>query len=225
MKKLFFVITAFVAMFVATDAAAQITVGGGYNHGSLINKRGGERESSGLNGVYVEATYDLNFFQKSWGELAFQPGARLSYMGFRESAKESGIKVKQSLSETYFDVPLHLKYTYPLEKIKVSAFAGPVMSLGLSSTNRYSVTGGGQDSKGKVNKYAAGSADSDSESTYGRFDIKFALGLGADLTENISVKLGYNIGMLNRYKAYEYGDGPKFKIHTNVFYLGVGYTF
>jgi hypothetical protein len=60
---------------------------------------------------------------------------------------------------------------------------------------------------------------------YGRFDIKFGIGAGVTVAEKLNVKLGYNIGMLNRYTGEQLSKDYKYKMHTGVFYLGVGFNF
>jgi hypothetical protein len=59
---------------------------------------------------------------------------------------------------------------------------------------------------------------------YGRFDLKLGLGIGTSFKDRFNVKLGYDIGLLNRYTG-EKNDYVKTKIHTGLLYLGVGYTF
>lgn len=219
MKRIYFAIIAFAAMFISVEAAAQVAVGVGYNHAVRTVSMAGDRESDGLDGFYIEATYGFELLHKSWGELAFQPGLRFSYAGESESEKEPGLTARESFNETYLDIPLQFKYSYPLGNVKLSAFAGPVLSFGLTSAYKVSLKGDGGDFSTKVNMYS----DS-AEYDYGRFDMKLGLGLGADLTKAISLKLGYNIGLLNRYTGEQVGD-YKYRIHTGVFYVGAAYSF
>ena len=219
MKKFYFVLVCAAAMFFAVDANAQLGVGVGYNLSPNFPLVDDSEES--LNGFYLEATYDWNFIDKSWGVLALQPGVRFSYMGDSESED----LVKMSVNETYVDVPVNVKYSYDFGSVKVSAFAGPAVSLGLTSTIKIKSDDGKivtHNYSGKVVAKGEGSS-MEVESgikDYGRFDIKFGVGAGVTFMDKLNVKLGYNIGMLNRYTG-ELNE----KYNTNVFYVGLGFLF
>jgi len=229
MKKFYFILAA-AAMFLAVDANAQLGVGVGYNHGTTTTRIGNESDSDGLDGFYLEATYDWNFLDRGWGSLGLQPGVRFSYMGEYDSEEAAGVVAKESVNETYLDIPVHVKYSYDLGSVKLSAFAGPVFSFGLTSAVKESIG----DNYTKVHLYTGkvvmkggdspSSAKPDGATNYGRFDLKLGLGVGATFMEKFNVKLGYNIGMLNRYTGEQVAD-TKYKMHTGVFYVGLGFNF
>jgi hypothetical protein len=209
MKKVYLIIAAAV-MFFAVEANAQIGVGVGYNMLNNVQKVLDEDESGALNGFYVEATYDINFLERNWGELGLQPGLRFSYAGDHESEEALGVKAKASENETYLDIPVLVKYSYDLDAVKLSAFAGPVLSCGLSSVAKVSV----DDNTTKASNYG-------DESVYGRFDVKLGLGIGAAFMDKFNAKIGYNVGLLNRYT----GNLDDLSFRTGVFYIGVGINF
>jgi hypothetical protein len=214
MKKIYFIIAA-AAMFLAVDASAQIGVGLGYNLLTTTASMADESEDESLNGFYLEATYDFNFLNKNWGSLGLQPGVRYTFAGESDSDEVAGVKAKESFTEHYLDVPVNVKYSYEIipTTLKAYAFAGPVFSLGLASN----LKAGAGDTSVKTNNYK--------DTEYGRFDIKFGLGAGVTLAEKLNVKLGYNIGMLNRYTGEQISKDYKYKTHTGVFYIGVGFNF
>ena len=214
MKKIYFLIAA-AAMFLAVEANAQIGVGLGYNLLTTTTTMADESEDDSLNGFYLEATYDINFLNRNWGSLGLQPGFRYTFAGESDSDEVAGVKTNASFTEHYLDVPVNVKYSYEIipTTLKAYAFAGPVFSLGLASN----LKAGAGDTSVKTNNYK--------DTEYGRFDIKFALGAGVTLAEKLNVKLGYNIGMLNRYTGEQISKDYKYKTHTGVFYLGVGFNF
>lgn len=214
MKKIYFLIAA-AAMFLAVEANAQIGVGLGYNLLTTTTTMADESEDDSLNGFYLEATYDINFLNRNWGSLGLQPGFRYTFAGESDSDEVAGVKTNASFTEHYLDVPVNVKYSYEIipTTLKAYAFAGPVFSLGLASN----LKAGAGDTSVKTNNYK--------DTEYGRFDIKFGLGAGVTLAEKLNVKLGYNIGMLNRYTGEQISKDYKYKTHTGVFYLGVGFNF
>ena len=214
MKKIYFIIAA-AALFFAVDANAQIGVGLGYNLLTTTATMADESEDDSLNGFYLEATYDFNFLEKGWGSLGLQPGVRYTFAGESDTDEVAGVKAKESFTEHYLDVPVNVKYSYEIipTTLKAYAFAGPVFSLGLASN----LKAGAGDTSVKTNNYK--------DTEYGRFDIKFGLGAGVTLAEKLNVKLGYNIGMLNRYTGEQISKDYKYKTHTGVFYIGVGFNF
>ena len=214
MKKIYFLIAA-AAMFLAVEANAQIGVGLGYNLLTTTTTMADESEDDSLNGFYLEATYDINFLNRNWGSLGLQPGLRYTFAGESDSDEVAGVKTNASFTEHYLDVPVNVKYSYEIipTTLKAYAFAGPVFSLGLASN----IKAGAGDTSVKTNNYK--------DTEYGRFDIKFGLGAGVTLAEKLNVKLGYNIGMLNRYTGEQISKDYKYKTHTGVFYLGVGFNF
>ena len=233
MKKIYFILAA-AAMLLAVDANAQLQVGAGYNHSTTTERIADEDDSEDLDGFYIEATYDLNFLEKGWGTLALQPGVRFTYLGEADSDIEYGYKAKSAFNETYLDIPVHVKYSYDLGAVKLSAFAGPVFSMGLSSVAQTSISGEGVDYFVKYHNYSGktitkgeslSSVNPDGMTDYGRFDIKLGLGVGATFMEKFNVKVGYNIGMLNRYTGEQVLKDHKFKRHTGVFYAGIGFNF
>ena len=213
MKKFYFILVA-AAMFVAVDAKAQLGVGVGYNLLNTTTTVADESERSSLNGFYIETEYNFNLLDEQWGTLGIQPGIRYTFAGESEKAELYGEKVRLSVAEHYLDIPVQVKYGYEVisSKLNINAFAGPVFSIGLASI----VKGSMDDSVVKANAYKDGD--------YGRFDLKLGIGVGVDLFEKLNVKVGYNFGLLNRYTG-EQIDEYKYKIHTGVFYVGVGYNF
>ena len=233
MKKIYFIVMA-AAMFFAVDANAQLQIGAGYNHGTTTTRIADEDDSEDMDGFYLEATYDLNFIEKGWGSLALQPGVRFTYLGEYDSDTELGHKAKSAFNETYLDIPVHVKYSYDLGTMKLSAFAGPVFSMGLTSVAKTSISGEGVDYVIKYHNYSgktitkgegSSSVNPDGMTDYGRFDIKLGLGVGATFMEKFNVKVGYNIGMLNRYTGEQHSKNYKYKMHTGVFYAGIGFNF
>lgn len=214
MKRIYFIL-ATAAIFLAVNANAQIGVGIGYNLLNTTQTLGDESDDGSLNGFYIEATYDFNFMEKSWGSLGLQPGIRYTFGAETDSEELPGLTTRYSLAEHYLDVPVNVKYAYDAipTKLKVYAFAGPVISVGLASSLSTSVN----DGIVKTNNYK--------DTEYGRFDIKFGVGAGVTVVENLNVKLGYNIGMLNRYTGEQLSKDLKYKKNTGVFYLGVGFNF
>lgn len=214
MKKIYFILAA-AAMFLAVDANAQLGVGIGYNLLNTTQRLGDETDDDSLNGFYAEVTYDFNFLERNWGSLGLQPAIRYTFGGETESDEVLGVTTRASLAEHYLDVPVNVKYAYDAipSKLEVYGFAGPVFSFGLASSLSASVN----DEVVKTNNYK--------DTEYGRFDIKFGLGAGVTVVEKLNVKLGYNIGMLNRYTGEQASKDLKYKTHTGVFYLGVGFNF
>lgn len=214
MKKIYLIIVA-AAMFMATNVNAQVGVGVGYNLLTTNSSVADESDNDSLNGFYLEATYDFNFLAEKWGSLGLQPGLRYTFAGESEQEEIMGVKTKASLAEHYLDIPVNVKYGYDImpSKLKVYAFAGPVFSFGLASTLKAGI----DESIVKTNNYK--------DTEYGRFDIKLGLGAGVTLAEKLNVKLGYNIGMLNRYTGEQVSKDLKYKTKTGVFYVGVGFNF
>lgn len=233
MKKISFIFAVIAAMIFAADADAQVSVGAGYSHETMTSRIGDDSESDGFDGFYLEATYDWNFLTRGWGMLGLQPGLRFAYVGESETEEEMGYRAKVSWNETYVDVPVYVKYSYPLGRVKLSAFAGPVFSLGLSSVLKTTLTGDGVDYLAKVHMYSGKTVikgDSsvgnqpEASTDYGRFDLKLGIGVGATLMDKFNVKVGYDFGLLNRYTG-EQMENYKSKIHTGMLYVGVGYSF
>jgi hypothetical protein len=210
MKKIYFILAVAAAILFAAEANAQIGLGLGYHLFNSVQKEDGQQNNNELNGFYVEATYDINFLEKLWGNIGIQPGLRFSYAGSFDRAEVYGVPAKSSWNETYFDVPVFVKYSQDLGDLGFFAFAGPIFSCGLSSHSKTSV----KDMSTEVNVY-------EGDPEYGRFDLKLGVGVGVTGLDNFNVKVGYNFGMLNRYT----GSLRDLSYHTGVFYVGVGYSF
>ena len=210
MKKIYFILAVAAAMLSAAEANAQIGLGLGYNLFNSVQKEDGLKNSNELNGLYVEATYDINFVEKLWGNLGVQPGLKFSYAGSLDRAELFGVPTKSSWDETYLDIPVFLKYSQDFSALDLFVFAGPIFSCGLSSNSKTTVN----DVSTKINVY-------EGDPEYGRFDLKLGVGVGVTGLDNFNVKVGYDIGMLNRYT----GNIRDLSYRTGVFYVGIGYMF
>ena len=210
MKKIYFILAVAAAMLSAAEANAQIGLGLGYNLFNSVQKEDGLKNSNELNGLYVEATYDINFVEKLWGNLGVQPGLKFSYAGSLDRAELFGVPSKSSWDETYLDIPVFLKYSQDFGVWDLFVFAGPIFSCGLSSNSKTTVN----DVSTKINVY-------EGDPEYGRLDLKLGVGVGVTGLDNFNVKVGYNIGMLNRYT----GNICDLSYRTGVFYVGIGYMF
>ena len=217
MKKIYFILALAAAMLFAAEANAQIGLGLGYHLFNSVQKADGQKNNNELNGFYVEATYDINFLEKLWGNIGIQPGLRFSYAGSFDRAEVYGVPAKSSWNETYFDVPVFVKYSQDFGDLGFFAFAGPIFSCGLSSHSKTSVN----DISTKINVISTKINLYEGDSEYGRFDMKLGVGVGVTGMDCFNVKVGYNIGMLNRYT----GNVRDLSYRTGVFYVGIGYFF
>lgn len=230
----------------ATNSHAQLKVGVGYGLESQASKLvvgdEVERDSEGLSGFYVNASYNWDFLSKNWGTLSLQPGLTYSFYGDGDVDKKSiaGIETvaKESWREHYLDIPVLVNYSYDLMPgtLKLSAFAGPVFSLGLASaqiakiqagddwtTTRLNMYNGSSTVKGSMNGEKMDETIKGDGTDYGMFDLKLGIGVAATVFDRFDVRVAYNIGLLNRMGSKT--DDIKSSLHTNVFQVGVAYNF
>jgi hypothetical protein len=210
MKKIYFILAVAAAMFFAAEANAQVGFGIGYNMIACTQKAGDLRQADELDGFFVEATYNVNFLEKAWGDLSVEPGLRFSYGGIETKEQVMGVVTKASATEMYLDLPVYLKFSHELRDVKLSVFAGPVASYGLSSNVKASVN----DVSSKVDSYG-------DDYEYGRFNLKLGVGFGITCMDRYTVKVGYDFGLLNRYT----GADKNTSCRTGVLFAGFGISF
>lgn len=237
MNKLYTILISAAALLMATGVSAMprfgakraMEVSAGYSYNLTSHEVGGIEGLNRLQGAYVSFTYDFDLLKEKWGSLQLEPGVKLSYVLESDAEDNFAILTKHALKESYLDVPVNVKYSYKLNYVTVSAFAGPVFSLGLTSTTwdcyeKYMVKTFNYSGKQEIKGARPSEIVTNAISDYSRFDLKFGFGLGFTFMDRASLRLSYNLGLLNRYNGENTTDLTVSR-HTNVFNVGLGYRF
>lgn len=188
--------------------------------------------SAGLDGFAAGITKDFRLIP---GALYFQTG--LSYIYQNDARNENvsaagfdtGIKVVGDRTEHYLAIPVRLKYTLPItERIGIGIDFGPTLLGGLSSNMKYRTRFSNGETaavtyniyKGEMKTAGAGgqwnlgewvnSTGMLPEGRLRRFDVMLGAAIGADFFNLMEVRLGYDWGLINRYK-HEIADDLKMR--------------
>ena len=133
--------------------------------------------------------------------LGIQPGLEVSYAGRTENTALAG---DTKYSMWGIKIPVDVNYGFELAPdFKLSVYAGPSIYVGLSNNAKNGNT---------------------TYDYYGDDISRFGLGLGmgawCDIKEMIRVKIGYDLGLLNRAQ-----DKDNFNYKESAFMISVGYLF
>ena len=140
MKKLYILLLTFAALVFAGQVNAKpgmksnrnMEISAGYSNMTTSGNYN-VAEKYNLDGFYVGFAYDWKFAKKSWGVWALSPGIKFSYLEDANALDEFALLWKDSLKESYLDIPVYLKYSYKFNYLTLSAFVGPEFSLGMTS--------------------------------------------------------------------------------------------
>lgn len=241
MKKFLNVIAAAaVCLFFAMPLSAKSGVDLSYLNSSYTTRlNGADKSTKGepMNGFYVGVNNDVMLF----AGLSVQPGLYYSYLNSTSSEEAPGFNLTGSYTEHALNVPIHIKYTFDLvPAFGVYVFAGPTLSLGLSASDKLSVSGDllGQHFNGSVsyNRYSGnvktnGISDEVVDNTLNqylpsgkmkRFDVLMGGGVGLNLLRFITVKGGFDYGLVNRFKDEMADTGVMNRMQ---FYIALGVRF
>lgn len=251
MKKFYAIFAAAVAaMAFATNSQAQITVGAGYGLANqtakIISDSSKEKfDPTNMSGLHIFGTYEWNFMSKNWGDLSLEPGVSYAFYGQKikdEKETVGGVEMSSRTSrrEHYLDIPVNVKYSYNIMPgtLKLSAFAGPSFSFGLSSAQigkiksgddwmvmRANLYNGNVRSRGENDGKSFKNSEKGEKTGYGIFDLKLQVGIAATVIDKIDVRIGFSAGLVNRMAKTNADSGNKYVSHTNLFQIGVGYRF
>ena len=201
--------------------------------------------SAGLDGFKVGLTKDFRIVPEA---LYFQVGLNYIYQNDARNENisvpgiDNGLKIVGDRTEHYVALPLKLKYTYGItDRIGIAVEAGPTLLLGASSKMKYRTRfEDGQSSivtyniyKGEMDASQAAGDKFDledwmvttgmlPEGSLKRFDVMLGASVGADFFNKLEVRLGYDWGLVNRYRKQLADD---LKMRRGQFNLTVGVRF
>lgn len=208
------ILTLALAVASATCALAQVSVGAGYlNETSTTSWKSGNTTTTTKNpfgGFYVGGDYEYAIGQG----LSFSAGLKGVFYSNKDVSElplNAG-NVTTKRKELNLVVPVMANYSYVISpELKAFAFAGPSFSFGLSakSTVTYDKT---PDNSSTTNLYGE-------DSNYKGFNLFLGAGVGVDVMNMVRVKLGYDLGLVNRSSA----DNTTIK--DKQWYIGVAYLF
>lgn len=133
--------------------------------------------------------------------LGIQPGLELSYAGRTENNALTG---DTKYSMWGIKIPVDVNYGFELAPdFKLSVYAGPSIYVGLSNKSK----------SGNVTYDYYGD-------DLGRFGLGLGMGAWCDIKEMIRVKIGYDLGLINRAQ-----DKDNFNYKESAFMISVGYLF
>lgn len=194
MKKFIALFFAAAMILAANNAYAQLSIGAGYNNPVFRNSSSSDALT--LNGFYAGASYTLPLM----GNLKLSPGVYYSF-SFTNRVNSTRIfstsfSLKSDLQEHYIDIPVMLSYGAKIiPGVKLFAFGGPTMSIGLSSSSATSLSvdipGSPISGSDKQDNYSERNA-------YNRMNVLLGAGVGAELLSHFRVQVCYNFGVLNR---------------------------
>lgn len=221
------------------NANAQIGIDFGYMGSSYRSVNKGTDNvttSDPLNGFYLGVTDDIRLV----AGLSIQPGLSYSFLTSSEKQEVAGFKLSGSTNEHNLNIPVHIKYTFDiLPVLGIYVFGGPSFNIGLASNECFNISGSllgteidgklsydnytgkiksknlSEDIQNKINDYMP-------QSRMTRFDVLLGGGLGVNLFKFLTVRGGYDYGMINRYKGE---NKEQFKVNRSQFYVSVGFRF
>ncbi len=174
MKKTFLLLFAAALMLTGAKASAQVSVGAGPATRLYFEK-----------GQTVDYTYGV--------QLNFEDSKRLTDVfgysagiDFGTYGKKNFFSETSGLNEIYVDIPVRAKFYIPFsEDFELYFFGGVVPSICASSLIKTEST--------RVNRF-------EGASYYSRYDVLAGGGIGLELNESFRFALGYDHGLLDRYK-------------------------
>ena len=174
MKKSLFLLIAAALMAVGVNASAQVSVGAGPATRLYFEK-----------GSTVDYTYgvQLNFedAKRLTDVFGYSAGIDFGTYGNKKFYSETA-----GLNEIYVDIPVRMKLYIPFsEDFEMFFFGGVAPSICASSRIKTEST--------NVNRF-------EGASSYFRYDVLAGGGVGVELNESFRFALGYDQGLLDRYK-------------------------
>ena len=192
-------------MLVGTSAFAQFSVGACYvnSKNTYSTSSGSSKHSAPANGFYAGVEYSVPV-----GEIfGLSAGVNFEYLMSKDYSL--GGLLSGNFKEMFLNVPVHLNVGVDLaDAIRVSLFAGPTFSYGLSS--KIEAGAGGY----------TGSLDVYEKSGWNRFDVLVGGGLGLELMDKVRLTVGYDLGMFNRLP-----QDSNDKLNRNRLHAGVAFLF
>ncbi len=240
MKSIVKIIAAVAAgIFLTLDMSAGNGVEIGYLHSSYRTNLNSDemKTSSPMSGFQVGLMKDMNIV----AGLSLQSGLTYSYLNSAEKEEVPMFNITGSYTEHMLNIPIQVKYTFDIiPAFGVYVFAGPTLSLGLAATTKLSVSGSiaGNTLEGnlKYNAYTNKLKSDNIPDEYvnlvnqylpqdrvmNRFDVLMGGGVGVNIIKFVTVKGGFDYGLLNRLKGDLANAG---KLNRMQYYISVGLTF
>ena len=240
MKSIVKIIAAAAAgIFLTLDMSAGNGVEIGYLHSSYRTNLNSDemKTASPMSGFQVGLMKDMNIV----AGLSLQSGLTYSYLNSAEKEEVPMFNITGSYTEHMLNIPIQVKYTFDIiPAFGVYVFAGPTLSLGLAATTKLSVSGSiaGNTLEGnlKYNAYTNKLKSDNIPDEYvnlvnqylpqdrlmNRFDVLMGGGVGVNIIKFVTVKGGFDYGLLNRLKGDLANAG---KLNRMQYYISVGLTF
>lgn len=209
MKKVFLTL-ALVAVAASSAFAQDLSVGAGYLNSVAKTTINSNASSNAMNGAYLGIGVAMPIHKN----ISVNSGLYYSLLAGESSTSVLGgaLSGSSKTMEHYFNVPVHINFAYDLAKgIKVFAFAGPTVNLGLASSTTLTGSVLGSSSTSKVDNYA-------DDSQYGRFDLLVGGGAGIQV-RSIKIYGGYNYGLIDR------NANENVKLNRSEIVAGVAFCF
>ncbi len=184
-----------------------------------------------FNGFTVALTKDFTLIDQM---LYIQTGLEYIYQNQSNNQSLGGLKLIGDWNEHLMNIPVKIKYEIPvLADMNVFIMGGPSIMEGLSSRIKYRANMGGVNAATSYNCYNAKIRSNSGEldsiinpflpvSRYRRFDVQFGLSAGVRFFEYFEAQIGYDWGVVNKFKDETDGD---LKRRRQQLYITVGVRF
>lgn len=195
------------ASLFAGDKGLYIT--GGYTMGlDKYTGATGTKSKDVANGFYAGVGYNIKDLFGDGGSI----DTGLQYVGFwgKPGTMDLGLGYKGQQKDSYIQLPVRVRYTWENENFNFFLYAGPKFMFGLKSQFVGELV--------TTNWYAK-----QLESAYKRFNLMLGLGGGFEIGEHLRIDLGYDWGVLNRYKGALKDSGNK--LYQSMLTVGVAVCF
>ncbi len=229
-KKIYCLIVA-LSLTAMMGVNAQIDLTYGPKAGLNMTTLTGDIENTGLKaGAQIGGMANLYVLNR----LAIQPNLLFSMKGYRYMDKVGGVKVIETLSLNYLELPVNIIYEFNMQKEseKLQLFAGPYISYGLFGKYKINKKGNKLELDDFGAYPASGEADIEFVNDAKDTDVTKHLPINA-IDYGINIGIGYTIGQYQIQAAYGLGLGnitpkfngefPKDKINNTTFQFSLGY--
>ena len=209
-------------MFSVSSFAQDINFGvkAGVNFSNFNLKEGGEKvdDLKMKPGINLGAYADFNFTDMFALEAGLQFEQKGSKMEFSESEYGITYKYTEKYNINYFTIPVNFRVNLPVGDNNLYFLAGPTLGIGLSGKVKWEEEADGEsDSDDEDLKFG----DDPEKGELHRMNIGLLFGAGFEMSNNLGVRLTYDLGLSNLTPK---GDSDNF-CKTKVLGLALTYKF